>query len=317
MSSRRKTEEGKVIKSSGDDDISIVRKQLNASEQKYKELIDKLPTGITITTPDGHVIEANQELLTIYGYESKDEYLKTPVTELYCRSEERKNVIELLKKGAICNYEVQMKRKDGSPFWASLNSIIQTDESGRQQYLAVVRDIDQRKRAEEELAKYKNHLEELVKERTNELHQKTEIVQKQAEEILEISTPVMQIWEGVLVAPLIGILDSQRTEQFMEIILDRIVETHSSVVLIDITAVPVIDTQTAQHMIDTISAIRLLGAQVVLTGVRPPIAQTLVHLGVDLSGVTTRSSLSAGLSVALKILGVHTINNKSNSTKEA
>ena len=128
------------------------------------------------------------------------------------------------------------------------------------------------------------------------------ILTAQSREIMEISTPIVQIWDGVLAAPLIGTLDSQRTQQFMQDLLDHIVETNSPVALIDITGVPTIDTQTAQHLIETIGAVRLLGAQVVLTGVRPSIAQTLVHLGIDLSDVTTRSSLAAGLRIALDIL---------------
>lgn len=126
----------------------------------------------------------------------------------------------------------------------------------------------------------------------------------QAQEILEVSTPVLQIWEGIVVAPLIGTMDSERTRQFMERFLETIVKTNSSVALMDITGVPTVDTQTAQHVIDAISAARLLGAEVILTGVRPEIAQTLVHLGIDLSEVTTRSSLSAGINVALHRLGL-------------
>jgi rsbT co-antagonist protein RsbR len=128
------------------------------------------------------------------------------------------------------------------------------------------------------------------------------LIARQSQEILEISTPVVQIWEGVVMAPLIGALDSLRTQRFMEQLLQRIVDTNSPVALVDITGVPVVDTRTAQHLIETVSAARLLGAQVVLTGVRPAIAQTLVHLGIDLSGVTTRSSLAAGLRIALDIL---------------
>ena len=134
-----------------------------------------------------------------------------------------------------------------------------------------------------------------------------EIVRKQAEEILTISTPVVQIWDGVVAAPLIGTLDSRRTQQVMEQLLERIVETRSSVALIDITGVPGVDTQTARHLIETVAAVRLLGAQVVLTGIRPAIAQTLVHLGVDLANVTTRSSLAAGLRVALDLLNLQVI----------
>jgi len=117
----------------------------------------------------------------------------------------------------------------------------------------------------------------------------------------------MQVWQGVVVAPLIGSLDSQRTQQFMERLLNRIVETNSPLALVDIMGVPTIDTQTAQHLIETISAVRLLGAQVVLTGVRPAIAQTLVHLGIDLSGILTRSSLAAGLRVALDMLSLEVV----------
>jgi anti-anti-sigma regulatory factor len=134
-----------------------------------------------------------------------------------------------------------------------------------------------------------------------------ERIQQQAKEIMELSTPVMQVWQGVVVAPLIGSLDSQRTQQFMERLLNRIVETNSPLALVDIMGVPTIDTQTAQHLIETISAVRLLGAQVVLTGVRPAIAQTLVHLGIDLSDILTRSSLAAGLRVALDMLNLQVV----------
>ena len=116
--------------------------------------------------------------------------------------------------------------------------------------------------------------------------------------------PVVQVWEGIVLVPLIGTLDSQRTQQLMERLLHRVTETGSSVALLDITGVPAIDTQIAQHLLETISAVRLLGADVILTGVRPSIAQTLVQLGIDLSNVTTRSSLVAGLRTALNILGV-------------
>ena len=128
-----------------------------------------------------------------------------------------------------------------------------------------------------------------------------EIIQRQYEEITELSTPVIQVWQGIVIAPLIGVLDSQRTGQFMERFLDGIVETRSSVALVDITGVPTVDTQTAQHLIEAITAARLLGTRVILTGVRPAIAQTLVHLGIDLSEVETRASLSAGLSLALNM----------------
>ena len=128
------------------------------------------------------------------------------------------------------------------------------------------------------------------------------VITQQAREIVELSTPVIQVWAGVVVTPLIGTLDTMRTQQLMEQLLHHIVESQSSIALIDITGVPTIDTRTAQHLIETIAAVRLLGAQAVLTGVRPAIAQTLVHLGIDLSHVATRSSLAAGLRFAMDAL---------------
>jgi rsbT co-antagonist protein RsbR len=126
------------------------------------------------------------------------------------------------------------------------------------------------------------------------------VIARQSQEILEISTPVVQIWEGVIVAPLIGMLDTRRAQQFTERLLTRVVETRSSVALVDITGVPMVDTHTAQYLLEAIAAVRLLGAQLVLTGVRPAIAQTLVHLDIDLEGIVTRTSLEAGLRYAME-----------------
>lgn len=139
---------------------------------------------------------------------------------------------------------------------------------------------------------------------------------RMAQEILEVSTPVIQVWTGIVIAPLIGMLDSQRAQQFMDRFLARIVETQAEVALLDITGVPTVDTQTGQYLIETISAARLLGTQVVLTGVRSAIAQTLVHLGIDLSGISTRASLSAGLRIALDMLGLQVVTARMND-KEA
>ena len=136
-------------------------------------------------------------------------------------------------------------------------------------------------------------------------YKKTEdIIRRQSKEILELSIPVLQVWGGILVAPLIGTMDTERTQRFMEHFLKKIVETSSTVVLVDITGVPSVDTQTAQHFVESIIAARLLGTRVILTGISPAIAQTLVHLGVDMSDFETKSSLSAGLAVALKFLGI-------------
>lgn len=133
--------------------------------------------------------------------------------------------------------------------------------------------------------------------------------------IFESSTPVVQVWEGVVVTPIIGTLDSERTQQIMEQLLEKIVETHSRIALIDITGVPSIDTAIAQHLVDTINAVKLLGSQVVITGIKPSIAQTLVHLGINLTGILTRKSLAEGIEVALKTLNLKIVEkNNSNLT---
>ena len=127
-----------------------------------------------------------------------------------------------------------------------------------------------------------------------------ELIGRQQEELLELSTPVVKLWEGVLAVPMIGTLDSSRTQMVMEALLQKIVETESELAIIDITGVPTVDTLVAQHLLKTVTAIRLMGADCIISGVRPQIAQTIVHLGVDLQGVTTKSSLAAALALALK-----------------
>ena len=127
-----------------------------------------------------------------------------------------------------------------------------------------------------------------------------ELIARQQQELLELSTPVIKLWEGVLAVPMIGTLDSSRTQMVMEALLQKIVDTESGLAIIDITGVPTVDTLVAQHLLKTVTAIRLMGADCIISGVRPQIAQTIVHLGVDLQGVTTKASLAAALALALK-----------------
>ncbi|MCB2198340.1 STAS domain-containing protein [bacterium] len=121
--------------------------------------------------------------------------------------------------------------------------------------------------------------------------------------VLELSTPVIQVWEKVLVLPLIGSVDSARAQQIMENVLVKISETSASVIIVDITGVPVIDTLVASHLIKTVSAARLLGTKTIITGINPEVAQTLVHLGVELSEIATRSNLARGIAAALEMTG--------------
>ena len=137
-----------------------------------------------------------------------------------------------------------------------------------------------------------------------------EVIQRQQQELLELSTPVVKLWEGVLAVPMIGTLDSGRTQLVMESLLTRIVETGSELAIIDITGVPTVDTLVAQHLLKTVTAIRLMGADCIISGIRPQIAQTIVHLGIDLQGITTKATLADALQLAMKKAGFVVTRNK-------
>jgi rsbT co-antagonist protein RsbR len=140
---------------------------------------------------------------------------------------------------------------------------------------------------------------------TTEIHQQAreEMIRRQSEEMLELSTPVIQLWDGILAMPLIGTLDSSRTQVVMEALLAQIVATRSPIAILDITGVPTVDTLTAQHLLKTVAATRLMGAECIISGIRPQIAQTIVHLGVSLGDIITKASLADAFRIALKKLG--------------
>jgi rsbT co-antagonist protein RsbR len=151
---------------------------------------------------------------------------------------------------------------------------------------------------------------------TSETLQKSreEVIRRQEKEMVELSTPVVVLWDGILALPVIGTLDSARAQVVMESLLTKIVETGSSYAIIDITGVPTVDTLVAQHLLKTISAARLMGAECIISGIRPQIAQTIVHLGVDLQGVATKSSLADAFAIALARRGL-SVRNGSAATK--
>ena len=143
-------------------------------------------------------------------------------------------------------------------------------------------------------------------------------IARQQEELMELSTPVVKLWDGILALPIIGTLDSARTQVVMESLLQAVVQTNSRVAIIDITGVPTVDTLVAQHLLKTITAARLMGADCIISGVRPQIAQTIVHLGIDLAGVITKAKLSDAFALALQRTGqVVTKVNSDNSAKKS
>lgn len=139
---------------------------------------------------------------------------------------------------------------------------------------------------------------------TTEVFQRAreDVIARQQEEMLELSTPVVRLWEGVVALPLIGTLDSARTQVVMESLLSEVIASRASIAIIDITGVPTVDTLVAQHLLKTVAAARLMGVECLISGIRPQIAQTMVHLGIDLTQVTTKASLADAFALALKKL---------------
>ena len=140
---------------------------------------------------------------------------------------------------------------------------------------------------------------------TTEVYQQSResVIGRQQEELLELSTPVVQLWDNILALPLIGTLDSARTQVVMENLLEKIVETEAMIAIIDITGVPTVDTLVAQHLLKTVAAARLMGADCIISGIRPQIAQTIIHLGINLSEVITKATLADALAVAMQRTG--------------
>jgi len=237
--------------------------------------------AVILLDPHGKVISWNNAAERLKGW-TADEIIGQSFERFYPPEDiekgKTKQEIEVATRTGRYEDEGWRVRKDGTRFWANVVLTALRDENGKLLgFGKVTRDLTERRQSEES-------------------------IRSQANEIFEMAVvPVVQVWEGILLVPLIGTLDSQRTQQLMERLLQRVTETGSAVALLDITGVPTIDSQTAQHLIETVSAVRLLGADVILTGVRPIIAQTLVHLGIDLSHIITRASLTAGLRMALSI----------------
>ena len=152
---------------------------------------------------------------------------------------------------------------------------------------------------------------------TTEVFQKTreEVINRQQQDMMELSTPVVKLWDGILALPMIGTLDSARTQVVMESLLQRIVETGAEIAILDITGVPTVDTLVAQHLLKTVTAARLMGADCIISGIRPQIAQTIVHLGVDLQDVITKASLADAFKLAMQRKGLRVVSTAHQSAK--
>lgn len=243
--------------------------------------IDELEDIFYIFTPEGDFVEWNEQLPSITGY-SAEELGSMEPTELF--SGEDRDAIEdaigsVIEDHTRTAVQATLETKGGKEIPYELSAAPLLTDGTLEAIVGMGRDITSRLENERRL-------------------------QEMAQQIRDMSMPVVEIWDGVVLTTVVGSLDTRKAQQLTEDLLDRIVEIEASVALIDITGVAAIDTATAQHLIDTINAVNLLGANVVITGISPDIAQTLVQLGVKLDDVETQSSLMEGLRAALTWQGV-------------
>ncbi|MCG6188268.1 STAS domain-containing protein [Maribellus maritimus] len=148
--------------------------------------------------------------------------------------------------------------------------------------------------------KQSKKMKEELEDKLNKIQEQQKTIVQQQEDLLELSSPVTKVWDNVLILPVIGTLDSQRTQIMMENLLQKIVETGCTIAILDITGVPTVDTQVANHLLKTVTAARLLGADCIISGISPAIAQTIVHLGIDLSSIKTKATLQDAMLFAMK-----------------
>ncbi len=244
-------------------------------EQLKSKALDFASSALAITDLDGQVIYANPAFYDLWQVEDREGLIGKQLTSLVKEGSRVDDVLKGAQEEGDWRGELKLSREGGRARELSIAASTIKEEDKPAAQMVSFNDI-------------------------TEIKEKSRTVQRQAEQLLEASTPIIEVWEGVLAAPLIGQLDTERTQRFMERLLQEIVDTESEIALIDITGVPDVDTRTAQHLIETVESVKLLGAQVVLTGVSPSIAQSVVHLGIDLSDITTRTSLAEGLEHVFK-----------------
>jgi rsbT co-antagonist protein RsbR len=232
--------------------------------------------------PDGIVGSWNPGAEKLTGY-APAEVIGQHMSMFYTPDDIRAGLLEREMAGAVRDGSVEAEgwriRKDGTRYWA--NFVLSPIREGQGQvkgYVKVGRDLTER-REQERLA------------------------EQQRDEILELSTPVIKVWDKVLILPLIGTLDSGRAARLAESLLERIAADEAEVVILDISGVPGIDSGVAQHLLETVEAARLMGTESIISGVRPDTAQAMVHLGIDLGGLRSRSSLKDALQLALRLVG--------------
>lgn len=249
------------------------------TEEFYKFLVDGLlDVGIYGLSETGVVQSWNRGAQTLLGY-SEEEVVGQHFSMFYGKDDRDRQfpdyeLREATRTGRFEGTGFRI-RKDGTKIWVDIIIAPLRDREGKPAGFAkVVRDASERKKSEE-------------------------LIDRQQRELIALSTPVMQLWSGVLALPIVGSLDSTRSQIIMERLLSGLTSTGCTVAILDISGVPTVDTEVANRLMKTIAAAKLMGAECIISGIRPEIAQTMVHLGIDLTNIATRSSMARALEEAL------------------
>jgi rsbT co-antagonist protein RsbR len=252
-------------------------------QEIYRLALQNVPNIVLITDRDGIIQHITMDGTIIDDVVGQSQYDFIPEDQ---HDMVRKAAEEVFSAGETRSYENQAAPPDEPPRWYS--TVIKPIKREGEVIAASVftEDVTDQKSTEDELQRAKD-----------------ELIAQQSRAIQELSTPVIEVWEDILVLPLIGAIDTARAQRVVENLLETIVEKQASVVIMDITGVPLIDTAVANHLIMTVAAVTILGTRLILTGVSPHNAQTLVKLGVDLGDIVTKSSLRAGLKLAFQLTG--------------
>jgi rsbT co-antagonist protein RsbR len=251
--------------------------------RSFEALAEYAPDGVSISDLNGTFFYANPAFQQMTGFGS--EVIGRTIFDIYVETPEQLGAAaQQVVQTGFWKGQLTYRRPDGSTFPGAVSVFLMRNQSGEPTgFGAVARDITVELRAESE-----------------RIALQTQVIEAQQAALRELSTPLIPLADGVVAMPLIGSIDSSRAQLVIETLLQGVAEQKAHTTIIDITGVPVVDTQVASALLRAAQAVKLLGAKVVLTGIRPEVAQTLVGLGLDLSGITTRGTLQSGVAEALK-----------------
>ncbi len=259
------------------------RKQMEEQLRTFQTLVENSPDGITIVGLDGYLRYANPAFKQLLGYGEATRGMHMTEFRSDAQQEELQQVMQQIHAQGIWRGRQVYQNQNGEPCAAHVAAFLIYNEQGQPNALmGIHRDMTEQDQQEQQRTALQQQL-----------------IDAQQNAIRQLSSPLLPLTDSVIALPLIGAIDSRRAQQVMETLLEGVVHYQADVALIDITGIEVVDTQVAQALMRTAQAVRLLGAQVILTGIQPQIAQTLVHLGVDLREITTFGSLQAGIAVVL------------------